>query len=89
MPRQKGIQFLIALIVFGKPHKTGVYPIPKIDTEDRSYIELLGLAHKIESGRGVVDIGQGQLGHMILLGQLQEFELGKGSEAHTVICVAV
>ena len=80
---------MIARIVFGKPHKTGIDPVPKIDAQNRAYIELLGLTYKIESGRGVVDIGQGQLGHMVGLGQLQEFEFGKGSEAYAVICVTV
>ena len=43
----------------------------------------------IESCRGVVDIGQCQLGHMVGLGQLQEFEFGKGSETKAVICVTI
>ena len=80
---------MIAFIVLGNTHKTWVYPIPKINTQNRPYVEFLGLAHEIESGRGIVDVGQCQLGHMVGLGQLQEFEFGKGSETKAVICVTI
>ena len=80
---------MIAFIILGNTHKTTIYPIPKIDAQNRPYIKLLGLTYEIESGRGVVDIGQCQLGHMVGLGQLQEFEFGKGSETKAVICVTI
>jgi hypothetical protein len=67
---QKGVQFLISVVVFGYAHITLIYPVPKVDAQNGLDIEFRRLSCEIETGRSIIDIRQDQLGHMVFLCQL-------------------
>ena len=69
--RQKIVQFQIAFVVLGNANEAGLHPVPEIDAQKGAHPKLRCLSNKVEPGRGIVDIGEHQLGHVVLLGQLQ------------------
>ena len=83
------VQLTKSLVVLRDTYVTLIYTISEIDTQKGLYIIFGGQSYKVESCRCIIDIGQHQLRYMVLLGQLQKFFFGKGSEAETVICMAV
>ena len=68
---QKIVQFQIPFVVLGNTNKAGLGSVPKINPQNWFYAEFRCFSNKVQSCRGVVDIGKYQLGHMVLLRQLQ------------------
>ena len=80
MAGQKIVQFQIPFVVLGNPDKTGSGSVPKIDAQNRFYVKFGCFSDKIQSRRGIIDVREHQLGHMVLLGQLQQLHLREGPE---------
>jgi hypothetical protein len=89
MVRTQLVQFLKAQVVLGYPHELLPGPVPKIDPYDGTDPIFGGLSDKIETGGGIVDVGQGQFRHAVPLCHLQEFGLGKGAKTERIIAVTV
>ena len=87
--REETVELQVPLVVAGDAHKAGGNAVAEVDPQQGPQIELRGPAHKIQPGRGVVDIGEGQAAQPALLGQFQQFQLGEGAVAQTVICMTV
>ena len=83
------VQFKIALVVTGNPDKTRVDPVSEIDSQQGPDLKFRRPPHKIQPGRSVVDIGQGQAGHPAIPGEPEQFHLGKGPVAEAVVSMTI
>jgi len=86
---QKIVQLQIAFIILGNADKAGLCAISKIDAQNRFDAKFGSLSNKIQSRRSIVDVSEHQLGHVVLLRQLQEFLFGESPKSQAIICVAV
>ncbi len=70
MVGKETVQHLETLIVLGQPYELLLRPVPEVYAHYRPYAHFGRSADEIETGRGVVDVGEGKAREALLLRHL-------------------